>query len=277
MAEEPVVPPTGAETTEPTAQEPAIEPEPTQGDLNEPVTDPTPPATEPPKKTAQQRIDEITRARREAEREAAYWRKVALEKEEQTKTPSQPSVEPVLGLPARPALSQFQTTEEYEDAVVEWKLQKREAEQAAAKQRTEQEEAVRKFNRSAEKLREEHEDFDEVIEAPVFSQDMRIILLSSDNGPALAYHLGRPENRDLADKIRNLPARQQIYELGKLETQILLAAKTKKVPAAPAPITPVGGSGTGASIDESKLTDDEWFALEKKRTRERLESKFKGG
>lgn len=231
----------------------------------------------PPKKSAQQRIDEITKARREAEREREYWKRVALEKEQAEKPAAKPVEEANPAIPARPKLEQFESTEAYEDALFQWNDNRREVESQSRRQRAEQEEAVKKFNKSAEKLREEHEDFDEVIEAPVFSSDMRIILLSSDNGPAVAYHLGRPENRDLADKIRSLPARQQIYELGKLEQQLLIAAKTKKVPSAPAPINPVGGSSGGVKIDESKLTDAEWYELEKKRIRERAEAKYKGG
>lgn len=231
----------------------------------------------PKKKTAQERIDEITRARRTAERELEYWRRIALEKEKPALKPPT-ELEPITlpGLPPRPTLEQFETTTAYEDALFAWYENKKSSEQAVAKQRISEEEGLRKFNRSAEKLRQEHEDFDIVIESPVFSPAMRLAILHSENGPLMAYHLGKPENREIADRIRTLPAESQFYEIGKIEAQVLLAKNIKKVPGAPPPITPVGVGG-GGIIDESKLTTVEWMALEKKREIEKLKLKYPGG
>jgi len=233
-------------------------------------------AVPPKKKTAQERIDEITKARRDAEREREYWKKVALEKEPGTpKQEPAPSETEAIG-PPRPKIAAYESTEVYEDALLKWHDDRRAIQTQRERQATEQKAALDKFNAAAAKVRAEHDDFDEVLEAPVFSQDMRIILLNSENGPSVAYHLGRPENRDLVDRIRAMPPNMQVYELGKLEVQLSLAQKTKKTPSAPAPLKPVG-SGGGATIDESKLTDDEWYALEKKRTIEALERKYKPG
>ena len=230
------------------------------------------PIIEPPrKKTAQERIDEITRARREAEREREYWKKVALEKE-QTPAP----VDTPKG-PARPTLDQFETTVEYEDALFEWRDRVKSIESAATTERVEQETAVRTFNDRARKLREENDDFDEVIEAPVFSPTMRSVLLQSDNGPEVAYFLGKPENRDQAEKIRNLPASRQAYEIGKLESNLLLAKKTKKVPGAPAPINPVGMGGGGREKDPSEMTTEEWMAWDKQRELDKIKRRLDGG
>jgi len=230
----------------------------------------------PKKKTAQERIDEITKARREAEREREYWKKVALErenreKEEDKKTETLPDTDP------RPKLEQFGSTEEYEDALLVWHDNRKQRQEQVRKQQEDQHAALQKFNKAADKMREQYEDFDEVIEAPVFSNEMRVILLNRDNGPAVAYHLGKPENRELADKIRSLPPQMQIYELGKLESKVLLAKETKKVTGAPPPIKPVGDTGGVPEIDESKLTDDEWYKLEKERKRKALEARYKGG
>jgi hypothetical protein len=100
-------------------------------------------------------------------------------------------------------------------------------------------------------------------------------LLNSDNGPELAYFLGRPENRTTAEKIRNFPVEIQLYELGKLEASLLVAKKTKKVPSAPPPLTPVG-MGTGGEEDPSKMSTAEWMEWDKKRTLERLSKKHGG-
>ncbi len=224
---------------------------------------------EPRKKTAQERIDEITKARREAEREMEYWRKVALEKE--TKNIEPETVK--LNIPSRPTLDQFETTVEYEDALFNWYETKKEIETRTTRQQTEQNEALHTFNQRAKKFREIHEDFDEVIETPVFSPIMRTALLHSENGPAVAYFLG--QNIELAEKIRNLPIELQPYELGKLESKLLLARSAKKIPGAPPPIQPVGITG-GGDVDPSKMTMTEWMAWDKQRTLDKIKQKIGG-
>jgi len=233
------------------------------------VEDTLPP---PKKKTAQERIDEITRARREAEREAEYWRKVALEKETKDKI-TEPPVTPQQ--PQRPVISQFETTEAYEDALLNWHETKKATETAVIKQREEQEVNLRKFNIAAAEARKKYEDFDDVVEAPVFSQQMRESIFGSDVGPELAYFLGLPENRITADAIRAMPPQKQYYEMGKLETRLTLAQKTKKVTSAPAPINPVGISGGGVE-DDSKLTIEQWMAREKQREIDKWKKKYGG-
>ena len=228
---------------------------------------------EPPKKkqTAQERINELTRIRREKEREADYWRKVALEKKEASEPTPEPSI------PKRPTLDQFESTVEYEDALFEWRDQVRDIKAKQETQQREQESALRTFNERANKLRAELEDFDEVIEANVFSPIMRRAILNSENGPLLAYHLGKPENWDQAEKIRSLPVELQPYEIGKLESNILLAKQTKKVTSAPAPIKPVGMSGGGSEVDPSKMTTAEWMEWDKQQTLAKIKQKYSGG
>lgn len=227
----------------------------------------------PPKRkqTAQERINELTRIRREKEREAEYWRKVALEKKEPQPEPKQES-----NLPQRPKLENYESTEQYEDALFEWRDNVREIKSAAERRQKEQETALRDFNSRAAQFRSEHEDFDEVIEAPVFSDAMRDVLLHSEKGPELAYFLGSPENWAEAERIRSLSPMLQAVELGRLETKIQVAKQTKKVPSAPKPITPVGMSGV-PETDPSKMTTEEWMEWDKKRTLEKIKARYTGG
>lgn len=233
---------------------------------------------EPKKKSAQERINEVVRKQREAEREREYWKQVALAREQairqQTEPAQQPPVNPMF--PPRPTLDQYETTAAYEDALLSWHETRKEISARAARQQEEQQRALRTFNDRANALRTEHEDFDEVVESPVFSPIMRATLLNSENGPDVAYHLGLPQNRADADRIRALPPELQPYELGRLETKLMLAKQTKKVPSAPAPIKPVGMSGTGAEKDPGKMSIDEWMAWDRKRTMEKLKAKYGG-
>lgn len=221
----------------------------------------------PRKKTAAERIAELTWKAHEKEREADYWRQQAT-----GKTPDTPKATPTNG---RPKLEQFETQEEYEDALLDWHSRQSFERTQAEKQKEREEEAVRQFNIKAMKLREIHDDFDEVVNMPVFTKTMRSVLLTSEQGPVMAYYLGRPENIQAAQRIASLPSELQPYEIGKLETQLLLAQKTKKVPSAPPPITPVGGTAT-PTVDDDKLSDDEWYARERQRRLEKLKQKHGG-
>jgi len=231
--------------------------------IEEPVIVEQPPVQK--KETAQEAIDRITRKRREAEREAEYWRNKALQP---------PVVEPKPVPTGRPTVSQFETTEAYEDALMQWHDSKRVAEKNLAERRRSQEQAFSRFDEKAEAERAEHDDYDDVVKAPVFTDTMKAVLLTIENGPGLAYYLG--SNTKEANRIAKLPPEQQSYEIGKLETQYLIAKKTRKVPGAPDPLTPVGSTSGISKIDESKLSDDEWYRLEQQKLKEKLKKRTGG-
>ena len=218
---------------------------------------------EPRKKTAQERIDELTKKRREAEREAEYWKEKALrnsgveQKESQLEEKGK-----------RPNVRDFETVEDYENALFKWHDDIKEHKSSSAEKMRKHKEMVDSFNSKADAIRAEHDDYDDIINAPIFTPTMKDILFASDNGPELAYYLGL--NRNIADKIAKLPVNLQIYELGKLETQYMLQKKQRKSSSAPAPISPLGATGETTKIDESKLSDDEWYKLEKKRRIDKL-------
>lgn len=271
MADEAVVPAEAAAepAQEETPAEVVPESEPAQ-DAAETTAEAPP---EPKKKSVQERIDEITRARRGAEREREYWKRVALEREQQRPQESAPEM---LNKPPRPTLDQYETTTAYEDALFRWHDSVREIDAAARREQSERETALKLFNERARKIREENADFDEVIEQPVFSPIMRGVLLQSENGPEVAYFLGRPENRDQAERIRNLPAERQAYEIGKLESNLLLAKKTKKIPGAPPPINPVGIGGGIKEKDPSEMSVEEWMLWDRRNQEEKIKRKYGG-
>jgi hypothetical protein len=218
---------------------------------------------EPRKKTAQERIDELTKKRREAEREAEYWKERALRGKDADQKTVQPEPKE-----KRPSVDNFDSVEEYENALFKWHDSVKEQETSRIEQSRKHKEMVDSFNSKADAMRAEYDDYDEVINAPIFTPTMRNVLLASDNGHEMAYHLGL--NRNIADKIAKLPEEMQLYELGKLETQYLFQKKQKKASSAPAPISPLGATGETTKIDESKLSDDEWYKLEKKRRIDKL-------
>lgn len=275
MENEQEVPAEAAENQAETPAEETTEPESTEETAETVADEEVPPAPKKKKETYQEGIDRLTRARREAERDAAHWREVALARQQPAPTPS-PIQPPPSNFPARPTLDQFETTTAYEDALLDWRDTVKATQTRAVQQQAAQQTALKTFDQRAKTLRETHEDFDEVIEAPVFSPLMRHTLLNSENGPEIAYHLGLPQNREEADRIRALPVEMQPYELGKLETKLLLAKGTKKVPGAPSPIKPVGMTGGGTEKDPSKMTTAEWMAWDKEKTMKKLKQKYGG-
>ena len=218
----------------------------------------------PPKKqTAQERINAVVRKQREAEREAEHWKRLAEQKNQSVQTSDRPQIE------------NFNTQVEYEDALFEWRDRNKNQETTRQQELREEKEALEKFRSNAERLKEVYEDFDEVVEQPVFSPTMREVLLKSEDGAMVAYFLGREENHPIADKIRNLPVKLQVYELGKLEERLKIAKKTQKPTGAPTPINPVGATG-GKKIDDSNLTDQEWFEIRKQEKIRKLKAKSGG-
>jgi len=215
------------------------------------------------RKSLQPRIDELTRARHEAEREAAYWKGVA----EAGKGSSSAKADAA----EKPTPDKFSDHNEYVEALAEWKadqrieqaLSRRDAEAKQAQQRVERETRASTWSERQAKFAETAPDFAEVLgaaETPIPSHVMEA-LLESEHGPALAYHLAK--HPDAAQRIAGLSERAALVELGKLSASLESPKPPlKSVTKAPAPITPVK-SGGGNVIDLSKASQAEYEAYRK--------------
>ena len=206
------------------------------------------------KKMAQERINEITRQRREAEREAAYWKSQA----EQTKTPVQ---------------EDFEDFNDYIAAAIEHKERLKAAENIKNDMELRKKAALDVFRENAMEIRTKNPDFDEVVERPVFTDTMKKTIFAMDNGPSVAYHIGK--HPEIAGKFVGLAPEQQIYEIFKIEQNLLLSEKKKKTSSAPPPIEPVGITGT-AEKDPSKMSTSEWMAWDRQREIDKLKHKLGG-
>lgn len=196
-------------------------------------------AAEPKKKHwAHERIDELTRQRREAERQADYWKQRA---EAQSSTDYD--------------------SLEYEDQI---------AERVSARQRREMAESARNAAQSAAAsvfeareviARETYADYDVVAKNPhvQISNAMAEVILDSDVGPELAYHLGK--NPAEAARIAALPPSRQAAELGRLEAKISAPKALPKQP--PTPVQPVGGNASSTGGDPSRMSMSEYIAWRK--------------
>lgn len=211
-------------------------------------------------KGVQPRIDELTKARREAEREAAYWRQMA-----------QQAQAPKAQEPEKPTPDKYTDYGEYVEALTDFKAAQA-AEKAAARllsdraQASQRETVQSTWQERAADVRAKIADFDDVVgqaDTPA-ARHVQETLLESDKGPELLYHLAK--NPDVLLRLNTMSERQAARELGKIEA--LLAATTVTAPAkltqAPKPASvsqPIGSAAT--SKDPSKMSVEEYMAFRK--------------
>lgn len=198
-----------------------------------------------PKKTAQERIDELTAARRQAEREAKEAREEAArwrtEAEQRAATSQTPTPQGGDGGDGKPNPEDFQDgvyDPAYVEALTDWK-----ADQAVSRRLNErdqvrtQQTALTAFNaRAAEAFPDgEPEGLKALKAMPQLSQTVALTILDMDDGPKVADHLGA--NRAELHRIETLAPHLQVLELAKISTA--LAAKpapvVNKIPGAPEP------------------------------------------
>ncbi|MGH8758328.1 MAG: hypothetical protein ACREVW_02250 [Burkholderiales bacterium] len=200
----------------------------------------------------QRRIDELTRKRYEAEREASYWRgKAEGHKPEAAQAQAE----------AEPQQESYESYEEYVRAVARWEVS-----QSLATERTRIEHehraqaAVRDYDTRAQAVREKHADFDQVVYNPdlAVSEIMRDAILRSEDGAKLAYHLGQhPEE---AAHIANMEPFGQVMAIGRLAAKLDAKPRpTAAASSAPAPITPVKASAPATTGLREDLSVDDWM------------------
>jgi len=166
---------------------------------------------------------------------------------------------------AKPRIEDFESIEQFAEALTDWKLDKkdfeREQSERQAKARTEASEAVKLWNQRKAEAQKQHSDYDEVLAE---ADDVRLspahqrLFLESEHGPELAYALA--SDREALEKFAAMHPLAAARWLGKLEASLEPKAEDApkpetKVSSAPKPVRSVGGrAGGSASLDLSKLS-----------------------
>lgn len=239
---------------------------------------PPPDEAEPSPETetlAKRRADELTRARRDAERraDAAEHELAALKRKvDAGARPLPPSLaEFTDGAGYVDAVRYQQAQVAYEDKILAWQRDTAPAPGTPSERATTEAAPPETFTASVQALSGQHADVYEVINRPVFTREMRDAIFASEQGAELAYWLG--SNQAEAMRIGQLPSAQMWRELGKIEATKLGAAPAAPAPrsvsGAPDPIAPVSATTT-STRDPEKMTIDEWMAWDKNRRIERL-------
>jgi hypothetical protein len=200
----------------------------------------------PGKNRDSRRIDRLYRRAAEAQAAQALLERqwndpVALEQRMN-------ALKPKAATPGAPRIEDFSDVETYakayaaherENAIKEYKDQQ----QTLASQ-TQQKALTESWDAKTAKADAKYEDFDEVVGDLKPNTPWAMAIMQAENGEDIAYHLGSHIKE--AQRIASLDPVAQIREIGRLEAKLLAEPpKPKQASSAPAPITPVSGTGSG--------------------------------
>jgi hypothetical protein len=219
------------------------------------------------------RIDELTRNWRETERDRDHWRDLAM------RTPAPPPKTESSVVEQPKTLADFGYDEGKFQSYIFEQAEKRavtaaRSELSAEKEREAAERRASSFKSRASEFAKTVEDYDSVVRNPQLdiTKEMAEAIRDSEDGPALAYHLGK--NPDIAEKIAQLSPVTAARELGKIEARLAYErekAKEKPVVSKAPPPPPQLAAGESASKvsttdpESDSLSDDEWVRAERKR------------
>lgn len=211
----------------------------------------------PKKNRVQERIDELTRAKHEKEREVEYWRRQA----EAVKQPVQQFVEPT-----KPTLEQCGFDDDKFEAALDQYVEQKAAYKAHQTQLIQQQherqlqdyKTEQDFQAKSVDFANKNPDFFSTVQNPMLhiTKEMAAAIKESDIGPDLLYFLGK--NPEKAEEIAKKDSHRQYIELGKLQAEIATRKKPAAEPSkAPAPIKPISSkSSIGKTPDQ--MTDKEF-------------------
>lgn len=210
-----------------------------------------------PAKGAEARIAELTRLRRQAERE----RDAAIAQLQGARDPAKAAT-------PKPTPDDYEDYGEYVEALTDWKADERETQRADTAATTAATDAANARNTEwgakVAAITESLPDYAEVagkseIEIRDFVVDA---IMDADRGPELVYHLA--QNPDVAARLNDMSPARAAIELGKIEATLgepaapaEAAPPAKKTTTAPAPITPVKPGAT-TSKDPAKMGQAEY-------------------
>src|SRR5690242_13163389 len=211
-----------------------------------------------PNKGFQKRIDKLTREKYQLEARLAEYERQRHEQGAKVQATQRDSGASTSG---KPRLDQFQSYDDYVEALTDWKFQQRQEQaQAEAIQRQQQEAAQRQqeefksrfdsYRERVEQAADRYEDWDEVTNKNVVvPESASIAIIESENGPDITYYLGK--HPEVVDELHELSPAQQIARVAVIGYEIAHpnGSASKRVQTkAPAPVQPVGGSAKGTTM-----------------------------
>lgn len=182
--------------------------------------------------------------------------------------------------PAPPAADisaeQFNSYEEYAEALAERKAEELLAKREAARQ---QEALFEQYYEREETARDKYDDFDQVAynESLPVTDIMAQSIQASEIGPDVLYWLG--SNPKEAERISRLNPILQAKEIGKVEASLTANPPVRKTSTAPAPIAPVTPRASGSPAYDTtdprstkSMSTSEWIEAERMRQIKKYEA-----
>jgi hypothetical protein len=205
----------------------------------------------------QERVNEITRARRQAERERDELRQQLEFMRSQTPQPQQQA-----GIPDPSELGW--DLQQWGKALTE-NVSRTAYEQAQAQIRQEQQQAyeaqlLQQFEAREQAFAAQSPDYFDRVQSLMgtvtFTPAVGEILATSDHGPAVLDYLA--QHLDEADRISRLPPHMAAAQIGRIEAKVS-APKAKPASNAPAPVPTLGG-GARSTKPVGEMTYEEYKA-----------------
>ena len=210
----------------------------------------------------QKRIDELTRKRRDAERDSEYWRDQAMKR--QPEAPVEPVEQPLQTLAdfdydeGRYQQHLFKLAQDGAVQKAQEVMREEQSQQSSKRKVTEFRSRENDFSKNVE-------DYREVVTNPDLSLSKAMVDVATDmeNGPEVLYYLAK--NPDLSDEIAHLPPLTAARELGRIEAKLQSQAKSgEKVSKAPAPAPKISGLDPSVGKNPDEMSQKEWNAHRRK-------------
>lgn len=207
----------------------------------------------------QDRINELTFKRNQAEREAAHWKSVAETRQ----------------APAAPNAAEFDSDEDYQTALLDHRVRTgvhqglAENAQATATKFSQDAQAAtaEAYNQRVQETAQRLPDFAEVVSKANIdiSPALQSALMDSEVGPDLVYHLAK--NPMDAQRLSQLPEKQLLREIWNMEVSVgkkaVSTAPAARTTSAPPPIKPGSAASAPANNDPAKMTQQEYESWRK--------------
>lgn len=210
----------------------------------------------------QERVNEITRARREAERERDFYRQQLEQFQWQ-----QPAQQVPQDIPD-PSAYDFDMQKWGSDLasrVSQTAFEQAQQQFHQAQRQAYEQQLIQSFASKESEYAAANPDYWDGVSAlqsvANFGPDVGEILATSDHGPAILHYLS--QHLDEADRISRLPPHIAAAQLGRIEAKVS-APKPKPVTSAPAPAPALQGGTQPASKDPARMSDEEWLAANRR-------------
>lgn len=208
----------------------------------------------------QKRINELTRARREAERERDFYRQQAEQFSRQ-----QPQQHAHSEQDKAPSLADYKSVEEWGAAVASHaaKAALSQAEQRFAQhdQQRQQDSLRQTFEQKEAAFAATNADYyervSEMASVVQFQPEVLEVLATSDHGPAVAHYLAN--HLDEADALSRMSPHVAAAQIARLEGRLSAPKPAKPVSNAPEPAPKVGGAAAAPRGLSDDLSTEEWM------------------